>query len=256
MGRGTQFSFDGRIALVTGGASGIGRAIAEGFAESGATVVILDRNAEAAAEVIDAQTARDRTVVFEKTDLRDATAIPAVVDRVLKKLGRIDFLVNAAGVIEYVELMDVTPEGWDMVMDINVKAAVFLTQAVAKHMIGRGDGGRIVNIASGYAVMPGPPVAYSCSKAALAHLSRVSARTLGPHDINVNTVAPGITRTPMVVNRVASAFNQTEGGVTSNNMLGRVSEPEDVAGMVLFLCAPESRQITAQLVYTGGGALG
>lgn len=249
------FNFEGRVAVVTGGASGIGRTVAEDFAKAGASVILLDRDKTAAAQVLEQQAELGHKAHFEEIDLRDPDAITPVVNRVLERFGRIDFLVNGAGILRSEGLLEITPETWDLVMDVNLRAAVFLTQRVARHMMEPGEGGRIVNIASGQAVRAGNPVAYCCSKAGLAHLTRVSARALGPHGINVNTVAPGLTETPMLEENLDFYREQIANGGALGNMLGRFSETRDVSGPVLFLCAPESRHITAQVLHTSAGSV-
>lgn len=248
-----MFNFEGRVALVTGGASGIGRAVAEDFARADASVIILDKD-KPAAEFFEQQAALGHKVHFEEIDLRDPEAIAPVIDRALERFGHIDFLVNSAGILHSAGLLEITPEDWDLVLDVNLRAAVFMTQRVAWHMIDRGEG-RIVNIASGQAVRAGDPVAYCCSKAGLAHFTRVSARMLGPHGINVNTVAPGLTETPMLQGNLNFYREQIANGGALGNMLGRFSEARDVSGSVLFLCAPESRQITAQMLHTSAGSV-
>ncbi|GMG82108.1 SDR family NAD(P)-dependent oxidoreductase [Paralimibaculum aggregatum] len=248
-------SFRGQVAVVSGGASGIGSATVRGFAEEGAKVAILDRNERAAQALAADLRDQGAEIAVIPVDLARVELLAGAIDEAVRCLGPIRFLVNCAGVNDGGGFLEMTPEVWDRIMAVNLRAAMFLSQAVARHMIAQGTPGRIVNVASGHAVRAGLPVAYCCSKAGLAHLTRVSARALGPHGINVNTVAPGLTDTPMIAEGMARYRRQIEQGGELGNMLNRMSEPEDVADAILFLCAPGSRQITAQIVHTGAGSV-
>ncbi|HKA53635.1 MAG TPA: SDR family oxidoreductase, partial [Candidatus Binatia bacterium] len=191
-------------------------------------------------------------------DLTDLKAIPAAVARVIEHLGRIDILVNCAGVAgRFQSLLEMDEANWDFVYSVNLKAPMVLMQHVARHMIARGGGGRIVNISSSSAFRArNSPVAYASSKAALVQLTRSAAAELGPHDINVNAVAPGITATGMTrVLGDAEALQRVASSGPLENLFHRVSQPEDVAAAILFLCMPSSRQITGQTIHTSAGAV-
>jgi NAD(P)-dependent dehydrogenase (short-subunit alcohol dehydrogenase family) len=177
---------------------------------------------------------------------------------VLQRFGRIDILVNCAGVAGRGQtLLELDQHDWDLVHGVNLKAPLLLMKHVARHMIERGGGGRIVNISSSSAFRArNSPIAYATSKAALVQLTRCAAAELGRHDINVNAVAPGITKTGMT-----RAFGGDEAllRIASSgpleNLFHRVSEPADVAAAILFLCLPASRQITGQTIHTSAGAV-
>ncbi len=182
----------GKVAIVTGGASGIGRATVSALLQTCAAVAVLDRD-EAGATVTAEQGKRSGGEAFAlPIDLADTQQIPAAVARVIKQLGRIDILVNCAGVTgRFQSLLEMEEENWDFVQTANLKAAMLLMKHVAQHMIKRGGGRRIVNISSSSAFRArNSPLAYASSKAALVQLTRSAAAELGPHDINVNAVAP------------------------------------------------------------------
>jgi NAD(P)-dependent dehydrogenase (short-subunit alcohol dehydrogenase family) len=190
-------------------------------------------------------------------DLADAAALPPLVQRVLADLGRIDILVNCAGVSAAPHSsVDFTDEKFELVIAVNLRAPFILTREVGNHMIQRGGGGRIVNISSSASFRAmGAPAIYAASKAGINALTRTSAADLGPHGINVNAVAPGVTRTPMVGadhNGGAHLTGMVRDGPLAN-LTGRVADPEDVADVVRFLCLPESKQITAQVINTSAG---
>jgi NAD(P)-dependent dehydrogenase (short-subunit alcohol dehydrogenase family) len=248
----------GKVALVTGGASGIGRASAIALLGAGAAVAVLDRD-EAGANAFVAQGKKSGSKVLAVvTDLADTNRIPDAVARVLQGLGRIDFLINCAGVAgRFQTLLETDERNWDFVHTVNLKAPMLLIKHVARHMIERGGGGRIVNVSSSSAFRArNSPLAYATSKAALVQLTRCAAAELSRHDINVNAVAPGITATAMTATLGdADALQRAASTGPLENLFHRVSQPEDVAAAVLFLCIPGSRQITGQTIHTSAGAV-
>ena len=192
----------GRTAIVTGGASGIGLAITRRLAEQGASVAVIGRNEVAGAAVIAEIEELGVDGAFFPVDLADTDAIAPAADAVLERFGSIDILVNNAGVrgldapLGRSGLFEVDLENWEFVQAVNVRAPFLLTQAVARHMVDRGEGGHIVNITSSAAFMAANcSTHYAASKAALTSLTRTMAADLGPHGINVNAVAPALTRT-------------------------------------------------------------
>jgi NAD(P)-dependent dehydrogenase (short-subunit alcohol dehydrogenase family) len=248
----------GQGAIVTGAAGGIGRAIALLLAACGASVAALDRDAEGLAETCAMIAGSGEAAVAHGLDLADASAISDAVETTLRVLGRIDILVNCAGIIgQQANLLAADEAVWDQVFAVNAKAPFLLIQHVGRHMVARGGGGRIVNITSSSAHRARASLpAYGASKAALTQLTRLAAAELGPHGVNVNAVAPGLTATRMVSDHFdppALEAALREGPVA--NLLQRISEPEDVAQTVLFLCLPASRQITGQTVHVSAGAV-
>jgi NAD(P)-dependent dehydrogenase (short-subunit alcohol dehydrogenase family) len=183
--------------------------------------------------------------------------LEAWLGEVERDLGLPDILVNCAGITGS-QLLDTTLEEWNRVLTVNLTAPFVLVRAVGMRMIDAGRGGSIVNVSSSSAyraVSSGG--AYGVSKAGLAALTRAAAWELGPHGINVNTVVPGVTRTG-ITTRAFPGDGELDAAVVAGplaNLLGRVSEPEDVANVIVFLCLPASRQITAQAVHTSAGAV-
>jgi NAD(P)-dependent dehydrogenase (short-subunit alcohol dehydrogenase family) len=244
----------GQAAIVTGAASGIGRATAVALAAEGASVAVLDRDAGAAEEVA----GRLSGGLAVPCDLARPEEIAPGVDRVAEAFGRLDVLVNCAGILgPRTALADVTPDWWDAVHAVNVRGAVLATQAAVPHLIRGGRGGRIVSVSSAAAHRAAAAsLPYASSKAALEAITRVLAGELAPHDINVNAVAPGITATAIYGpddTDEARTARAREG--TSANLFGRFSDPEDIAAAILFLCSPGSRQVTGQVVHVSAGAI-
>lgn len=248
----------GKVALVTGGASGIARATVASLLRLGAAVAILDRDEAGIKEVAEQGRAAGGNTLEVPFDLTNLKAIPDVVAQVVQKMGRIDILINAAGVAGRGQpLLKLNEEDWDLIHTVNLKAPMLLMKHVAKHMIDRGGGGRIVNISSSSAFRArNSPVAYASSKAAIVQLTRSAAAELAQYDINVNAVAPGFTITGMT--RALGGEESFQRAVSSGpleNLFHRPSQPEDVAEAIVFLCLPGSRQINAQTIHTSAGAV-
>jgi NAD(P)-dependent dehydrogenase (short-subunit alcohol dehydrogenase family) len=248
----------GKVALVTGGASGIGRATVFGLIRQGAAVAVLDRDEAGINSAVEESRASGGNAVPFPFDLAQTKAIADLVARVVAHFGRIDILVNAAGVAgRFRKLIDQEEDDWDFIHTINLKAPMLMMRYVARHMIERGGGGRIVNISSSSAFRArNSPIAYASSKSGIVQLTRSAAAELGPHDINVNAIAPGITATGMT--RALGNLETLEEIASSGpleNLFHRVSQPDDVAAAIVFLCMPASRQITGQTVHTSAGAV-
>jgi NAD(P)-dependent dehydrogenase (short-subunit alcohol dehydrogenase family) len=251
--------FTGKVALVTGGASGMGRATAQMLAVGGAALALVDVDAEGVNSFADELASETRAGAFP-FDLEQADAIPDLVAGVIAGFGRIDILVNAAGITGVSagagDLFSSSLGVWQSVMSVNVTAPFILCQEVGRHMASRPGGGHIVNISSSAAFRGKPsPTAYGCSKAALVQLTRSVAADLGPYNVNVNAVAPGVTRTAMMTKDGGDPeiFERAVKEGPYANFFGRVSEPEDVAAVITFLCTPASRQITGQTIHTSAG---
>jgi len=246
----------GQVALVTGGASGIGLASVKALVAQGARLAIVDRDATAAEAAVDAVRRAGGEAKAFVVDLADGGAIEPLVAAVLAAFGRIDILVNSAGVSGAPHsAIDFSDEKFEQILAVNLRAPAFLIRAVGRHMIERGGGGRIVNLSSSAAFRAtAAPAIYAATKAGVNGLTRAAAGDLGPHDINVNAVAPGLTETPMTAGLGAAVGYERaakEGPLA--NLLQRHSQAEDVAGVVVFLCLAESRQITGQVINTSGG---
>jgi NAD(P)-dependent dehydrogenase (short-subunit alcohol dehydrogenase family) len=247
----------GTVTIVTGAASGIGRATALLFASEGSVVAAVDRD-DAGLDRLRLTPAADSRGSAFVTDLADPVQATGLVEQVVAEHGRVDHLVNCAGVTGLGgTILDVDRSGWDLTYAINLIAPLLLMQAFARHAIARGGGGRIVNVSSSSAFRAKlSAIAYGSSKAALVQLTRSVAAELGPYDINVNAVAPGLTRSPMTERSGVEPLRaMVSGDGPMGNLLRRLSEPEDVAAVIRFLCGPESRQLTGQTIHTSAGAV-
>jgi len=241
-----------RVVLVTGGGHGIGRAIGEVFARDGARVVIADRLASAAESVANAirkETAAEALPV--EVDVRDAASVEAAVQQVIDRFDQIDVLVNNAGIYPNTPVVEMDEAEWDAVFDTNVKGMFLVSRAVARRMIDRGAGGRIVNISSGAAKSGRVGAAHYCaSKAAVDMFTRVLALELASHDIVVNAVAPGLIEVPDW-----SLSDEYINALIALTPMGRIGQPEDIARAVLYLASPEATFITGSVLSVDGGSL-
>ncbi len=248
----------GQVAIVTGGASGIGEATVKLLAGEGASVVALDRDSEGLLRVVREVEEAGAVARAQTLDLSNTALIAAAVAEVIETEGRIDILVNCAGIFgEQGTILDLSEKTWDLVHTVDLKAPFLLMQQVGRHMVERGDGGRMVNVSSSSAFRAKQSIAtYGAAKAGLVQLTRSAAADLGPYDNNVNAVAPGLTATPMTrpVGDAAALDTMASEGPLAN-LLERISQPEDVAAAILFLCLPASRQITGQTIHTSAGAV-
>ncbi len=254
----THLPLLGQVGLVTGGASGIGRATGLALAREGVAVALIDVDGAAAAQAAAQLTAEGATAVAVQADLADPARSREVVPDVVATLGRLDILVNCAAIHPLgTTLFDLPEEVWDHVQAVNLKAPFLLVQAFARHAAERGGGGRIVNVSSTGAFRLGVNAAYASTKAGLGGLTRSAAGELAPLDITVNAVAPGITRTQMALQVFGSEEELerlTREGAAAN-LFKRPSEPDEVAAAIVFLCLPSSRQITGQVLHISGGVV-
>ena len=245
------FSVEGQVVLVSGGSRGIGRAIANGFAERGATVVITGREKQSldqAAKEISAGGIRAHSVVC---DVANRTAIESTVKQVLDQFGRIDTLVNVAGVNRRKPALDVSEDDYDFVVDINLRGAFLLSKEVGRHMVERGSGCQI-NIASLNTDRPLSNVLpYAISKAGIAHLTRGLALEWGPRGVRVNAIAPGFVLTDLTRKLWSLESMKTWG--EANTPLKRLGQPEDMVGAAIFLASAASSFMTGQVLYVDGG---
>jgi NAD(P)-dependent dehydrogenase (short-subunit alcohol dehydrogenase family) len=238
----TRARLAGQVALVTGAASGIGEATARQLAEEGAAIAALDREPSGLERIAAAIRQAGGQATVHVVDLGRIETIPAAVEAVLAAHGRIDCLVNAAGVSgDEGEILTQSEANWDRVLTIDLKAPFRLIQEVGRHMVARGGGGRIVNVTSSSAHRARRVMApYGAAKAGLAQLTRTAAADLGRYDINVNAVAPGVTRTPMTQGiGDEDEFRKVIAEGPLANLTGRASLPEDVASAIVYLCLPE-----------------
>jgi len=248
-----DFSLEGQVALVTGAARGIGRAISLALANAGADVALGLRRVEDAEDLAAEITAMGRRSMRVQMDLLDRAQITSAVDAVVESFGSIDILVNNAGLgPPEVPVEDVTEEDFDLTFDLNVKGLFFTSQAVGRVMISQGSG-RIVNLSSqaGFIALPGEAI-YCASKAAVSHLTKCLAVEWGSYGINVNAVAPTFIKTPGTAPALADPDFAAD-VLERIAGLHRVGDPVDVAGAVIFLASPASSLVTGTTLMVDGG---
>lgn len=240
--------FKDKIVMVTGGAAGIGRVTAEAFAREGAKLAICDVNpetGEAAAKSLGAEAS------FEKVDVANETAVSEWTDQVVKRYGRIDVLVNNAGITRDALLLRMKAADWDLVMNVNLKGAFLCTRAVVRYMAQQRSG-RIVNVASVVGVVGNAGQAnYVASKAGLIGLTKTVAREFAARGITVNAVAPGFIDTAMT-HGLPDDVKET---LQKQIPLGRLGTPADIAAAVRFLVSDEAAYITGHVLHVNGGML-
>ncbi len=242
-----------RVAIVTGGGKGIGRAIALGLAESRAKVVVAARTASEIEAVVDEILSRGAEGVAHTMDLTQSDQIEALVEATITAFGRIDILVNNAARSFLRPLLDLREDGFDKIFDTNVKGTFLLSRAAAKAMANN-NGGRIINITSVAAERGAPMMGvYHASKAAVKMLTMCMAVEWAPLNILVNAVGPGMTRTHF--SQPIWANPELERQLTARIPQGKLAEPEDIVGAVLFLCSDAASFITGQTIYVDGGTL-
>jgi NAD(P)-dependent dehydrogenase (short-subunit alcohol dehydrogenase family) len=257
-------SLQDQIVLVTGAGAGIGKAIALAMAAERATVAAADIDT-AAAQATVAAIGGNRGLAIQ-ADCGDVTSINAMVEKTVEAFGRLDVIVNNAGVTRYAYIMDLTEADWDRIHRVNAKGVFFCLQAAARQMIAQheqsGRGGRIINMASisgrGYAGASN--AAYAASKGAVIALTKMAAQQLGRYDINVNAICPGVTRTELgqrnAVGRAQArgmTVEEMQAEQERNIPIGRANTPDDIAAMAVFLASPGARNITGQSYNVDGG---
>lgn len=244
----------GKVALVTGAAQGIGLACAARLLAEGAQVVLLDRDAAAAQAQADRLGPGAMALAADLAGLMHEAAT-GIVAQVVDRFGRLDVLVNNAGVIRLQPFLDFAPSAFDLMMDVNVRAPMVLSQAAARAMIAQGAGGAIVNLSSVTAELAAPQAAgYAASKGAMRQLTRVMALELAPHGIRVNAVGPGTIATDMAAQAVLGDPD-TRRTILSRTPIGRLGDPDEIAKAVSFLASDDASYVIGQTVYVDGGRL-
>jgi 3-oxoacyl-[acyl-carrier protein] reductase len=244
-----NMSLNGKIALVTGAAQGIGRDIALALAEDGADVAICDVNLEAAQKTATDIESKGRKSLAVKANVASADDVTAMVDQTVQKLGRLDILVNNAGITRDGLILRMKDEDWDLVLSINLKGAFLCTKSALKYMTKQRTG-TIINIASIVGAMGNAgQVNYVASKAGLIGMTKTIAREYANRNITANAVAPGFIDTAMT-----QALSETVRQELAKQIpLGRLGSSEDVANAVRFLASPAASYITGQVIHVNGG---
>lgn len=258
-----MYNLTGKVALVTGAARGIGRAIALRLAQEGARVAAADVDRAGLDELAGLFQARDWPLLPIVADVTDSAAVERMVDAVVAHYGGIDILVNNAGIIKVAPLIEMAEADWDRLFAVNVKGMWLCSRAVARVMIRQGRGGRIINAASRAGKTPSRlhyTGAYATTKHAVVGFTRALAFELAPHQITVNAYCPGVVDTPMwdlIDQEMTARLGLERGALKAQAVaqvpLGRIEQPEDVAKLVAFLASDEADYITGQAINVDGG---
>lgn len=248
-------SLEGKVAIVTGGNSGIGAAIVRALAHAGAQLVIdYVAHPEAAAALVQELTGFGGNAEAVEADVSHVAGVQALVDAAVKRFGRLDIMVNNAGIETRTGVLDSGEEDFDRVLAINLKGAFFATQRAARQMIAQGTGGVIVNISSVHEDWPMPGNApYCVSKGGMRMLTRNAGVELAPHKIRVVGVGPGAVETP--INEVLEKNPALLAKLDAAIPLGRIATPEEIAAVVVFLAGDGARYITATTIFADGGIM-
>ncbi|HYL16192.1 MAG TPA: glucose 1-dehydrogenase [Terriglobales bacterium] len=250
-------SLQGKVALISGGASGIGRATALLFAREGAAVAIADLNEAAGQAVVHEISNQGGKCIFESADVTRAGDCKRVVERTLRELGGIHVLFNNAGIIRRASVTELSEEDWDRVMEVNVKS-IFLMSRLVLPVMARAGGGSIINTASGWGLTGGAKAAVYCaSKGAVVLLTKAMAVDHGPQNIRVNCICPGDTDTAMLRSEAQQLGEATERFLAeaARRPLGRVGTPEEIAQAALYLASDASSFVTGTVLVVDGGSL-
>ncbi len=246
--------YAGRVAVVTGAARGIGAGTAKRFAEEGAAVAVLDLEQQAAAATAAGLGASDALGVA--CDVADAASVEAAVTAVVERFGKIDVLVNNAGVTRDNLLFKMTEDDWDTVLAVHLRGSFLMSRAAQRHMVAA-KYGKILNLSSVSALGNRGQANYSAAKMGLQGLTRTLAIELGPFGVNVNAVAPGFIVTDMTdatARRVGAEPEEYRAAAAASTPVRRVGYPADIAAAAAFLCSDEASYITGQTLYVDGGA--
>ena len=243
-------TLDGKVAIITGGASGIGKRTAELFVEEGARVIIADLNGDGVAAMVDQL--GNNCADGIQLDIRDEDVVKGMVDQAFSRFGRLDIAFNNAGIGGFSPIHQYPLEEWDRIVGVCLTGTFLCIKHEAGRLIAQGQGGNIINVASINAVQAAEGFAAYCSaKAGVAMLTQVAALELGRHRIRVNGIGPGVIRTPLT--QLLLSVPGLEEAFCHEAPIGRVGEPEDIARLALYLASDESSLMTGQTLFIDGG---
>lgn len=249
-----RYEFGGKVAIVTGAAQGIGAACAARLAGSGAAVALWDVDTERGEALAAQFAAAGRRAAFFRCDVARKAEVEAALAATLAAFGRVDMLVNNAGIFRAADFLEITEADWDAVIDVNLKGAFLVGQAVARAMVGAG-GGAIVNMSSVNGVLTIPSIAsYNVSKGGVDQLTRVMALALAERGVRVNAVAPGTIATELAKSAVLGS-EAAKQRIMSRTPMKRLGEPGEIAEVVAFLLSDAASYLTGEIVYADGGRL-
>lgn len=245
--------FADQVVIVTGGAQGIGRACVEAFADEGAAVVVADIAVEGGRQVADAIVGRGGRARFIATDVGDGVQARRLVDQTLEAFGRLDVLINNAGIIKTADFLEISEADFDAVLRVNLKGVFLVGQAAARAMVEQGKGA-IVNMSSTNAVVAIPnQVPYATSKGGVNQLTKVMALALADKGVRVNAIGPGSIMTDIL--KVVMNDEAARQRILARTPLGRCGEPAEIAKVALFLASDDASYLTGQCIYPDGGRL-
>lgn len=248
-----RFSLAGQVGIVTGGGQGLGKCFCRAFAEAGADVIVAEANPETGPATVDEVKALGRRALFVQTDVRQPDSIQSMLSRAVQEFGKVDFLMNNAGITKWADAATVSVEDWRNVIDVNLNGLFYCCQIVGRHMIERRSG-RIINIASMSGMIvnkPQPQSSYNTSKAAVIHLTRSLAAEWAPYNIRVNAICPGYMATQMA----QPFFDDPQYGGAWMEMIPmrRAGQPEELAPLAVYLASDASSYMTGSAIVIDGG---
>lgn len=252
-----HFHLENQVAIVTGASQGIGAACAERLSQDGAAVALWDVDDARGQALAASLNERGRRAIYQHCNVANKAEVDAALAATLAAFGRVDALINNAGIFKAANFLDITEADWDAVIDVNLKGAFLVGQAVARAMVANpgGSRGAIVNMSSVNGVMAIPSIAsYNASKGGVNQLTRVMALALADHHIRVNAVGPGTIATELAKNAVLGS-EEAKARIMSRTPMKRLGEPHEIADVCAFLVSSASSYMTGEIVYIDGGRL-